>query len=280
MQLEQWMDLGGVTCWRLRGRSVKAGSTWQAKISGEIWLWLNRSGEGMIWGAEDRMYFRPGMYVIFGEDEAEKWRWTRLPGEHHAEIVVISRAWLARRIGSGHVHPEFGKWLEGGGKLAFAGLMTGPEKDLEQRLVELESEDPGAALRVEASVLEWAAVRLFRTSRADAGAGFCHQVGKAGSVERTLRLLQQRLADPIDLAALGRECGVSPTHLSRLVKQKTGKTLREHQRRLRIAAACELLRKEDATVTGVALDVGYQSLSHFAKAFREETGKTPREWRG
>ena len=88
------------------------------------------------------------------------------------------------------------------------------------------------------------------------------------------------VVDPIDLAALGRECGVSPTHLSRVVKQKTGKTLREHQRRLRIAAACELLRKEDATVTGVALDVGYQSLSHFAKAFREETGKTPREWRG
>jgi AraC-like DNA-binding protein len=31
-------------------------------------------------------------------------------------------------------------------------------------------------------------------------------------------------------------------------------------------------------VTEVALNVGYQSLSHFAKAFREETGRTPSEW--
>lgn len=280
MQLEQWMDLGGVSCWRLRGRSVKAGSTWQAKVEGEIWLWLNTEGEGMIWGAEDRMYCRPGMYVIFGEDVAEKWRWTRLPGSHQAEIVVISRAWLARRIGTGHVHPEFGKWLEGGGKIAFAGLMTGPEKELAMGLVDLDPVEPGAALRVEARILEWAAVRLFRTSRSDAGAGFCHRVGKVGSVERALRLLEQRLTEPIDLAGMGRQCGVSPTHLSRVVKQKTGKTLREHQRRLRIAAACELLRDKDAMVTEVALDVGYQSLSHFAKVFREETGKSPREWRG
>lgn len=280
MELEKWMDLGGVSCWRLSGHEAKAGSHWQSKVEGEIWLWLNVAGEGMIWGSEDRMYFRPGMYAIFGEDEAEKWRWTRLPGDHQAEIVVISRAWLARRIGSGHVHPEFGKWLEGGGKLAFAGLMTGPEKDLELGLAGLSADEPGAALRVEARVLEWAAVRLFRTSRSDVGAGFCHRIGKAGSVERALLLLQQRLADPIDLADLGRQCGVSPTHLSRVVKQKTGKTLREHQRRLRIESACELLRKEDSRVTEVALDVGYQSLSHFAKAFREETGKSPREWRG
>jgi AraC-like DNA-binding protein len=31
-------------------------------------------------------------------------------------------------------------------------------------------------------------------------------------------------------------------------------------------------------VTEAALEVGYQSLSHFAKAFREETGLTPRAW--
>lgn len=280
MELEKWMDLGGVACWRLRGRATNAGSSWQAKIEGEVWIWLNRSGEGAIWGSEDRMFLRQGMYAIFGEDEAEKWRWTRLPGEHRVEIVVVSRAWLARRIGLDHVHPDFAKWLKGGGKLAFAGLMTGPESDLERGLSEIDPDEPGAGLRLEAKVLEWAAVRLFRKGRSDGGAGFCHRVGKAGAVERALELLRRGLAQPIDLASMGKKCGVSPTHLSRVVKQRTGKTLREHQRRMRIEAACELLRGKEATVTGVALDVGYQSLSHFAKAFREETGRSPREWRG
>lgn len=281
MRLERWLDLGGVACWRLGGRAAKAGSTWQTKVSGEVWIWLNRSGEGMIWGSEDRMYLRPGMYAIFGEDAEESWRWTRLPGEHEAEVVVISRAWLARRLGgsAAHVHPRFAEWLRGGGKVAFAGLMTGPERDLSEGLVAMDGETPGTAMRAEARILEWAAVRLFRAGRGDEGAGFCHRIGRADPVERALRALSLRRGEAIDLQRLGRECGASPTHLSRMVKQRTGRTLREHQRRLRISAACEML-EGGTSVTEVAMEVGYRSLSHFAKAFREETGKSPGEWAG
>jgi AraC-like DNA-binding protein len=31
-------------------------------------------------------------------------------------------------------------------------------------------------------------------------------------------------------------------------------------------------------VTEASLEVGYQSLSHFSKAFREETGLCPSDW--
>ncbi|GAA5479644.1 HTH-type transcriptional activator RhaR [Haloferula helveola] len=281
MRLERWLDLGGVACWRLVGRSVRAGSTWQTKVSGEVWIWLNRSGEGVIWGSEDRMYLRPGMYAIFGEDEEERWRWTRLPGEHEAEVVVVSRAWLARRLGGSaeHVHPRYAEWLKGGGKVAFTGLMTGPERELSDGLRGMNAEKPGTAMRAEARILEWAAVRLFRAGRSDAGAGFCHRIGRSDPVERALSVLSSRLAEPMDLARLGKECGASPTHLSRMVKQRTGSTLREHQRRLRVSAACEML-EDGSSVTEVAMDVGYRSLSHFAKAFREQTGKAPSTWRG
>ena len=232
MQLERWLDLGGVNCWRLRGRAASAGSTWQTKVSGEVWIWLNRSGEGMIWGSEDRMFLRPGMYAIFGEDEEDRWRWTRLPGEHEAEVVVISRAWLARRLGGAieHVHPRYAEWLKGGGKVAFAGLMTGPEKDLADSLEKMAADAPGASMLTEARILEWAAVRLFRAGRTDGGAGFCHRVGSKDPVERALTLLASRLAEPIDLQGLGRDCGASPTHLSRMVKQRTGKTPVEFRR--------------------------------------------------
>ena len=279
--LERWLDVGGVSCWRMEGRAQRAGSTWQRPIEGEVWVWLNRTGEGMIWGAEDRMFLRPGMYAIFGDDSGGRWRWTRLPGEHSVEVVVISRAWLARRLGGreGLVHPDFSRWLGEGGKLAFAGLMTAPEKALADGLAGLDPGEAATPLRIEARILEWAAVRLFRRGRGDAGAGFCHQLGVPEPVERALRLLEARMESPLDLADLGKRCGVSPTHLSRLVKRRTGRGLREHQRRIRIESACELLRDPGARVTEVALEVGYQSLSHFAKAFREETGKSPSEWR-
>ena len=51
-------------------------------------------------------------------------------------------------------------------------------------------------------------------------------------------------------------------------------------RRLRIERACEELDSGKMNVTEVALEVGYQSLSHFAKAFREETGESPSKWLG
>lgn len=275
------MDLGGVSCWRLRGRSARAGSNWQADLEREVWIWLNLKGEGMIWGPEDRMFLKPGMYAIIGAAEAERWRWTRLPGEHEAELLVISRPWLARRLGGyrEHVHPDFASWLDGEGKLAFAGLMMASEKHLGTSLGQANEHDPASRLRVEALALEWAALRLFRSGRWDEGAGFCQRVGPARAVEKALVLLRQRLAEPLDLGQMGKDCGVSPTHLSRVVKQRTGLTLREHLRRLRVSAAADLLREEGASVTEVAMDVGYQSLSHFAKAFREETGQSPSKWR-
>ncbi|MGD7651673.1 MAG: helix-turn-helix domain-containing protein [Verrucomicrobiales bacterium] len=246
---------------------------------GEVWVWMNVRGEGMLWGREERYFLRDGMYAILGDDAAGQWNWTRLAGEHEAEVIGIPRAWLARRIGSrsGHLHPDFGRWLEHGGRMSFAGLMTGPERDFARVLGGLSAEDPGVSLRVEGRLLEWAALRLFRQGRGDPGAGFCQRMG-GGMVARALRALEAELAVPLNLERLGKECGVSPSHLSRMVKQRTGKTLREHQRRMRIEGACELLREPDARVTEVAFDVGYQSLSHFAKAFRVETGSTPSEW--
>ena len=47
---------------------------------------------------------------------------------------------------------------------------------------------------------------------------------------------------------------------------------------MRISHACDKLRDPDARVTDVALEVGYQSLSHFSKAFRSEIGENPKEW--
>ena len=46
-----------------------------------------------------------------------------------------------------------------------------------------------------------------------------------------------------------------------------------------IATRAELASTIEAGF-GTSLEVGYQSLSHFAKAFREETGESPSKWLG
>jgi transcriptional regulator GlxA family with amidase domain len=121
-------------------------------------------------------------------------------------------------------------------------------------------------------------VRLFRSADPRHPPAFCARFGRPDPVRRALETLRSRVAGPLDLKRLARECGVAPHHPSRRVRRETGATLQRHLRRPRVERACDPLAGGRTNVTKIALEVGYQSLSHFAKAFREELGRTPHEW--
>jgi AraC family transcriptional regulator len=62
-------------------------------------------------------------------------------------------------------------------------------------------------------------------------------------------------------------------------KQAKGMTSLEFVTRERITHAQQLIRKTSRSLMEMALEVGYTSPSHFAKAFRRVTGTTPKEFR-
>ena len=276
-----WGEMEGLRCGRVSGKITRGG--WNRKVSSAdaVWLWLNQEGEGLIWGQNERFFLKPGMYAMTGGEEAGEWSCLRHPGTHVLEVVVISRKWLQQRLGTeaSALREGLAKGLSGGG-IAFCGLMSVWERDLCMALARAESAAGPARLLAEARVLEWAAARLFRHPGTSGGSLIRADDAERNPVKRAIRHLQERLDQPLDLSAIAREVGVSPHHLSRKVHAETGLTLQRHLRRMRIERACEALDSERMNVTEVALDVGYQSLSHFAKAFREETGRSPRDWLG
>lgn len=71
--------------------------------------------------------------------------------------------------------------------------------------------------------------------------------------------------------------GFSPRNLMRHIHSETGMSFREFRRQARVLAALERL-SVGQSVTTVALDVGFDSPSAFAFAFRSVTGKTPRHY--
>ena len=275
-----WGENRGLRCGRLEGRIEESGWQWKISSSAAVWLWLNHEGSGLIWGKNDRFFLKHGMYAMTGGDEAGDWSCVRHPGEHRLEIVVISRDWLVSRLGDRPegLQPGLSKWLKSSGPVAFCGLMGLWERELGEALAQAGRAAGPARLLAEARVLEWAAVRLFRSGTDPEHAAFTGIPGEKDPVKRAIQLLAERLDQPVDLTTLAKEVGVSPHHLSRKVGAETGSTLQRHLRRLRIERACEALDSKRMNVTEVALEVGYQSLSHFAKAFREETGRTPSEW--
>jgi AraC-like DNA-binding protein len=268
----------GLRFGKISGEIQTTGWQWKVASSGSVWLWLNREGSGLVWGKSDRFYLRPGMFAMTGGDTAGEWTCMRHPGRHQLEMVVIPREWLLGRLGNSPdtLRNGLAQWIRESGQVAFCGLMGLWERDLCEALA-LVSPLPGPTrLRAEARVLEWAAARLFRSP------GSQNDPSPAPTehdpVKRAVQWLRERLDQNLDLAAVAREVGISPHHLSRKVSAETGLTLQRHLRRLRIERACETLDSKRMNVTEVALEVGYQSLSHFAKAFREETGRSPSDW--
>ena len=93
------------------------------------------------------------------------------------------------------------------------------------------------------------------------------------------RWLKKNFRAPLDLPALAQEIGITRFLLCRLYHERTGKTLRLKQREIRIHHAAKLLSGGTRKIGEVARAVGYGSVSHFTKAFVEEKGMLPSEWR-
>jgi AraC-like DNA-binding protein len=98
-------------------------------------------------------------------------------------------------------------------------------------------------------------------------------------VRRITETLRADPGDPRTLAGWSRQVGASTRTLSRLFLAETGMTFRQWQRQARLLAALIKLAQREP-VTGVALDLGYDSPSAFIHAFRRALGKTPRAYFG
>ncbi|MBL8024843.1 MAG: helix-turn-helix domain-containing protein, partial [Fibrobacteres bacterium] len=81
---------------------------------------------------------------------------------------------------------------------------------------------------------------------------------------------------PSDVAA---HLGLTSTWIGIIFKEATGYTMVQFINRLKIDRAIELLKSGNLSATDVSLSVGFASLDHFRRVFKEQTGTTPKEFR-
>lgn len=94
-------------------------------------------------------------------------------------------------------------------------------------------------------------------------------------VEKAKLVLLDRMQDPPTLEELARTVGCSSFYLSRQFAQAGGLTMQQFLRQIRMERAAELLRTGTCNVTEAALEVGYNSMSHFSSTFHETFGCCP-----
>ncbi|MDA1362616.1 AraC family transcriptional regulator [Glycomyces luteolus] len=108
---------------------------------------------------------------------------------------------------------------------------------------------------------------------------------KTPGEDQNRRLLRARdamdrdFANPLDVPALARVALMSPAHFSRTFRDTFGETPHRYLQRRRIERACAMLRDTDATVTEIALAVGFDSLGTFSRTFSQIIGRPPTQYR-
>ena len=104
-------------------------------------------------------------------------------------------------------------------------------------------------------------------------------IGRSAEVRQALAITAERLSDDLRLVDIAAEVGLAARTLARRFERELGMTWRGALRRLRVLAAIEQLAGTDHSVTRIAMDVGYSSLSAFQSAFRDLTGHTATQYR-
>lgn len=137
----------------------------------------------------------------------------------------------------------------------------------------------GSSLWFRAKAMEILSQWAFSDSR-ERKEFFCSRQKRAvlERIEKAKDYLSENLQNPLDLNLVAKACACSPHYLSRLFAAETGMTLSLYLRKLRVNRACELLSSGRLNVSEASLEVGYQSLSHFARAFRGVIGVTPSQF--
>jgi transcriptional regulator GlxA family with amidase domain len=94
-------------------------------------------------------------------------------------------------------------------------------------------------------------------------------------VLKALAHMEATVEDPAPRAALAAIAGVSPRQLERLFAAHLGASLDTVYQRIRLAQADQLLRQTSMSVTAVAVACGFQSASHFSRAYAARFGAPP-----
>jgi AraC family transcriptional regulator len=96
---------------------------------------------------------------------------------------------------------------------------------------------------------------------------------------RVKERLHQEFRDTIRMRDLADDAGVHPVHLARVFRMIERQTPGDYLQRLRVQAACHLLRNRDHPLATIAAECGFADQSHFTRVFKKKAGTTPAQFR-
>lgn len=91
--------------------------------------------------------------------------------------------------------------------------------------------------------------------------------------------IREHLDEPLNREVLATVAGFSVSHFHRLFTAQIGENMAAYVRRVRLERAGRKLRMGAVDITEVALAAGYHTHAAFGKAFKQQFGLSPSEFR-
>jgi AraC-like DNA-binding protein len=98
-------------------------------------------------------------------------------------------------------------------------------------------------------------------------------------VRKSLRLLDDGLAQGVPLDTVARDAGLSRPHFFKLFRENTGLTPALYANTMRVERALDRLTNSRISVTDIGYELGFSSQSHFTHFFSSHVGIAPTQYR-
>lgn len=98
-------------------------------------------------------------------------------------------------------------------------------------------------------------------------------------ISKALEFMRANLHRDISRDEVARHAGISPSHFSRLLKERTGRSFTELLRQCRVDLACDLLCRTEQSLAEIADACGFCDQSYFTRVFQEVKRVTPKQFR-
>ena len=99
------------------------------------------------------------------------------------------------------------------------------------------------------------------------------------NIAKAREFIAEHFTEPLTLSSVARRAHLSSCYFCKRFRDETGHTFTDYVARVRVEAARNLLVNPQVRVSEVAFEVGFQSLSHFNRVFREIMGQSPTQYR-
>lgn len=246
---------------------------------GSLELCLNIDGKGKLTDGRQTVEILPQTFAFYFHGQPPLTA-TRNAGEKHRFITIeFSPAFLHEHFNrhAADVHALVQSVLCGE---TCASAVVPPERlavtlhQLVEGLRHCPVFSPAQEMWFRSKALEVAAHLFFRPA---GGELLCTRTQRLARerVEKARLVLREQMQNPPSLEELAQLVNCSPFYLSRQFTQAGGMTMQQYLRQIRLERAAELLKTGRCNVTEAALEVGYNSLSHFSSAFHEMFGCCP-----